>query len=53
MKRIWKRKWFWPLVVILVAVVIVRLIAVTASWQPYAGDYREFTSLAEKIPRGR
>src|SRR3954452_12288432 len=25
MKRIWKRKWFWPLVVILVAVVIVRL----------------------------
>ena len=25
MKKIWKRKWFWPLVVILVAVLIVRL----------------------------
>jgi len=25
MKRIWKRKWFWPLVVVLVAVAIVRL----------------------------
>jgi hypothetical protein len=37
---------------VLVAVVIVRLIAVTASWQHYAGDYREFTSLAAKIPRG-
>jgi hypothetical protein len=37
---------------ILVAVVIVRLIAVTASWQHYRSDYREFTALAEKIPRG-
>src|SRR2546423_12940628 len=25
MKKIWKRKWFWPLVVILIAVLIVRL----------------------------
>ena len=25
MKQIWKRKWFWPLVVLLVAVVIVRM----------------------------
>jgi hypothetical protein len=25
MKKIWKRKWFWPLVVILVAVAIVRM----------------------------
>lgn len=37
---------------ILVATVIVRLIAVTASWQHYADDYREFTSIAQKIPRG-
>jgi len=37
---------------VLVAAVIVRLIAVTASWQPYASDYREFTSIAQKIPRG-
>jgi hypothetical protein len=37
---------------ILVATVFLRLIAVTASWQQYASDYREFTSVATKIPRG-
>jgi hypothetical protein len=37
---------------VLVGVVALRLIAVTASWQSYAGDYREFTSIAQKIPPG-
>ncbi len=37
---------------VLIATVIVRLIAVTASWQSYADGYREFTAIAQKVPRG-
>ena len=37
---------------VLAGVVVLRLIAVTASWQSYAGHYREFTTIAQKIPQG-
>jgi hypothetical protein len=37
---------------ILIATVAIRLIAVTASWQHYRSDYREFTSVAAQIPPG-
>jgi hypothetical protein len=36
----------------LVAIVFVRIGAITADWRGYARDYREFKSVAEKIPPG-
>ena len=36
----------------LVAIVFVRIGAIAADWRGYARDYREFKSIAEKIPPG-